>query len=363
MNTVAEKKKKSIHFTYEDRLILEYYLQGKNHFPKITNTQKLAEILHKSRRTIQREIKRGLVEHIKSDLTTTIEYNADYAQQGSEYEMSAKGAPLKLGNDNLLVEKIRDLIINNKYSPYAVIQKFNNSSWPTKTRICEKTLYNYIEKDVLQGVTIKDLPNKGRKYTKNRQKKRFSRAGCAIRSISNRPEYINNRSEIGHWEIDTVKSCTDTTVECVLTLTERKTRAEIIRKMPNAKACSVVAEIDKLEAALGSDLFRKLFKSITADGGSEFMDFKGIENSPNGNKRTCLYFAHPYCASERGTNENHNRIFRRFYPKGTNFSKLSPMLFIEVQNWMNNYPRKILNGSTPEMELQKYMGEKFKIPI
>ena len=59
MNTVAEKKKKSIHFTYEDRLILEYYLQGKNHFPKITNTQKLAEIFHKSRRTIQREIKRG----------------------------------------------------------------------------------------------------------------------------------------------------------------------------------------------------------------------------------------------------------------------------------------------------------------
>ncbi|MBE6349666.1 MAG: helix-turn-helix domain-containing protein, partial [Spirochaetaceae bacterium] len=87
MNTITEKKKKSIHFTYEDRLILEYYLQGKNHFPKITNTQKLAEILHKSRRTIQREIKRGLVEHIKSDLTTTIEYNADYAQQGAEYEM------------------------------------------------------------------------------------------------------------------------------------------------------------------------------------------------------------------------------------------------------------------------------------
>lgn len=59
MKSVTEKKKKNIHFTYEDRLILKYYLNGKSHFPKITNTEKLSEILHKSRRTIQREIKRG----------------------------------------------------------------------------------------------------------------------------------------------------------------------------------------------------------------------------------------------------------------------------------------------------------------
>ena len=363
MKSVTEKQKKNIHFTYEDRLILEYYLNGKSHFPKITNTQKLSEILHKSRRTIQREIKRGLVEHVKTDLTMAIEYNADYAQGKALFEMTAKGAPLKLGNDTVLAKKIRNLIINEKYSPYAVIQQFNNTSWPSKTRICEKTLYNYISNDVIPGISIKDLPNKGRKYVGNKRKPRFSRAACAIRSISNRPEYINNRSEFGHWEIDTIKSCADSTVECALTLTERKTRIEIIRKMPNAEACSVVEEINKLEASLGPEIFRKLFKSITADCGSEFMDFNGIENSPNGNKRTCLYFAHPYCASERGTNENHNRIFRRFYPKGTDFSKLNPKLFIEIQDWMNKYPRKILNGSTPEMELQKYMGEKFRIPI
>ena len=153
------------------------------------------------------------------------------------------------------------------------------------------------------------------------------------------------------------------TSECALTLTERKTRAEIIRKLPNAEAHSVVEEINKLEASLGRETFRKLFKSITADGGPEFMDFEGIEKSSDGTKRTGLYFAHPYCASERGTNENHNRMFRRFYPKGTDFSKLNPMLFIEVQEWMNSYPRKILKGSTPQMELQKFMGREFTIPI
>ena len=60
----------------------------------------------------------------------------------------------------------------------------------------------------------------------------------------------------------------------------------------------------------------ELFKFIMADGGPESMDFEGMEKSSDGTKRTALYFPHPYCASERGTNENHNRMFRRFYPNG-----------------------------------------------
>ena len=93
------------------------------------------------------------------------------------------------------------------------------------------------------------------------------------------------------------------------------------------------------------------------------MDFDGIEKQSDSTKRTELYFSHPYCASELVTNENHNRMFRRFYPKGTDFSKLNPKLFIEVQTWMNNYLRKLLKGSTPETELQKCIGKEFTIPI
>ena len=100
----------------------------------------------------------------------------------------------------------------------------------------------------------------------------------------------------------------------------------------------------KLESSLVRETFRKRFKSITADTGPEFIDFDGIEKSSDGTKRTELYFAHPYCASELGTNENHNRMFRRFYPKDTYFSKLNPKLLREVQTWLNNYPRKILKG-------------------
>ena len=85
-------------------------MAGKKHFPKITNTQKLSEILNKSRRTIQREIKRGLVEHVKTDLTLETEYNADFAQLNADYEKTAKGAPLKIINVFILADKITDLI-------------------------------------------------------------------------------------------------------------------------------------------------------------------------------------------------------------------------------------------------------------
>ena len=360
---ITDKRKKITHFTYEKRLVLEYYLKGSSCFPRTTDTKKLALALQKSRRSIQREIKRGTVEHETTTVKTKFEYNADYAQLQADYEMTGKGSPLKLGSDTILTEKIRNLIINEKYSPYAVIQTFKNTGWPTETRICEKTLYNYIESEVIPNLSIRDLPNRGKKYNKKKTKPRFSRAGCAIRSISNRPGCINDRSEAGHWEIDTVKSSEMTTVACALTLTERKTRAEIIRKMPNAESKSVVCELNKLEEELGKETFSKLFKSITADGGSEFMDFDGIEKSPDGTKRTVLYFAHPYCASERGSNENHNRMFRRFYPKETDFSKLNPALFTEVQSWMNNYPRKVLHGATPQNTLRKFMGQNFLIPI
>ena len=139
----------------------------------------------------------------------------------------------------VLAEKIRDLIADKK-QPYAVIQTFKNSSWPSETRICEKTLYNYITDNVIHGISIRNLSNKGKKYNGNKRKPKFSRIGCAMGSISNRPDCINNRSEAERREISTVKSCASSTFECALTQTERKTRAGIIRKMPNAKGRSVV---------------------------------------------------------------------------------------------------------------------------
>ena len=139
----------------------------------------------------------------------------------------------------------------------------------------------------------------------------------ASRSIEKRPKEINNRTEAGHWEMDTVYSGKDCSPSCLLTLTERKTRTEITRRIPDRTAASVKKEIDKLERQMGTLGFRELFISITADNGTEFSNAEDLERSILKNHpRTQLYFAHPYASHERGTNENHNGIIRRFITKG-----------------------------------------------
>ncbi len=90
MASIQQKKIKRSHFIYEERLALEFYLKGKKLFSQETNTEKLGQILKKSRRTIQRKIRRGLVKHETSSCFTKTEYNADYAQIKAEYEMNAK---------------------------------------------------------------------------------------------------------------------------------------------------------------------------------------------------------------------------------------------------------------------------------
>jgi len=138
------------------------------------------------------------------------------------------------------------------------------------------------------------------------------------------------------------------TRECLLTLVERKTRLEVILKLPNRTAVAVRQAFDQLEWQLGSQLFRTMFRSITLDNGVEFSLVKELEHSVFTNDtRTTLYFAHPYCSSERGTSENHNGIIRRFLPKGTNFNRVSDTRIREIQDWINTYPRKILGGHIP----------------
>lgn len=88
--------------------------------------------------------------------------------------------------------------------------------------------------------------------------------------------------------------------------------------------------------------FNKIFKSITTDNGTEFSDFlKRIKNT-----KTQIYFCHPYCSGEKGTNEKHNSIIRHFIPKGELIENYSYEDINSIINWMNNYPRKILNYKT-----------------
>jgi len=91
-----------------------------------------------------------------------------------------------------------------------------------------------------------------------------------------------------------------------------------------------------------------VFKSITADNGSEFLNYEAMERSVSGGCRTHIYYAHPYSSWERGSNENANRIIRRFIPKGSDISKFTRKQIQTIEDWINNYPRKILDFETPE---------------
>ncbi len=257
--------------------------------------------------------------------------------------------------------------MDKNFSPYAVIADFKLNGWKTKTRFCEKTLYNWVNQGIVSGVERTDLPNKGIKYREKGSTRRYSRSKCAGHSIDSRPKEVEYRKTFGHWELDTVKGGTDKGTECLFTMTERKSRREIVRKIRDAKGKSVVEVLDGIEKKIGSKAFRKIFITLTCDGGSEFMDIEGIERSCiDGRPRTKLYFAHPYTACERGTNENHNRILRRFFPKGCDFSTVTDEEVQQAEDWMNNYPRKIHGGFTPAMIYKKnlqFLTQKWGIII
>ena len=131
--------------------------------------------------------------------------------------------------------------------------------------------------------------------------------------------------------------------QVLLVLTERSTRQEIIMKLRHKTAAEVVHALNRLERRYGRR-FPLLFKSITVDNGAEFMDCTGMEKSYRSKaQRTKIYYCHPYSAWERGSNENANAMIRRFIPKGTPIENYSEQDIQRIQDWMNRYPRKILD--------------------
>lgn len=321
-------------------------------------TEMLPTFLEFAVKMIYRELKRGRYTHLNSDLTTEERYSPEIAQQRYEENLKAKGGELKIGNDYELSAFIEKKIGEEGYSPAAVVGEIKRLGLTFKTEISEKTIYNYIDKGIFYGISRESLPEHGerkRKYDKVERKK-AARAPQG-ESIEERPQEINDRQTFGHWEGDCVCG-KKRTKETLFVLSERLTRNEIIIKMPDQTAASVVAALNKLERRFGKK-FSQIFKSITFDNGSEFMDCAGIEKSVYGKdrKRTKVYYCHPYSAYERGTNENINKMIRRFLPKGTDFRKVTAAYIQRVETWINNYPREILGFETSGSLFERYVAE------
>lgn len=204
--------------------------------------------------------------------------------------------------------------------------------------VCTKTLYNYTDLGLLPIKNL-DLPMKLHRNTKPTMiKKHKKKLG---KSIEEFPSNIDSRDEFGHWEIDTVigeKSSND----CV-TILERNTRHAIVRKIASKTADAVMSELKNIRNLYGNQ-FSQVFKTITGDNGSEFANLSTIEVDTD----TKVYFTHPYSSFEKGTNECHNGLLRRFIPKGKRISDYCYTDIAFIEDWMNTLPRRILKYKTPE---------------
>ena len=319
---------------WKDRLRIEKMIkEGRK-------VREIAEALHVHNSTIYREIKRGMTWQMTTEWESVRVYCPETAERKYQENMRAKGPGLKIGSDRALAEYLESLIADEHFSPAAALAKIKNEGRIFSVKISEWTLYSYIDKGVFARLTNKDLPM-GKRKKQQYRKVRPARASLGD-SIEERAEEVKTRKTFGHWEMDTVVSA-KRSKKRLLVLTERKTRGEIIELMKDGTAASVVSALNRLERKMGAKMFRQVFRTITTDNGTEFSDYQGMERSClRKGPRTHIYKCHPYSAYERGSNENLNRMIRRFLPKGTDFSNLTRQKVKEIEAWMNDYPREKL---------------------
>ena len=330
------KERKGKHLEYSERLSIERWWNR----DKRTKVE-IAELLDRTEKTIRNEIKRGLVKNLTTELIEIWVYSADVAQQKYEYYLKAKGPKLKIDNDYELKEYIEKSIKEDKKSPEVIAKNIKKMKF--KTTMCARTIRNNIYAGDIYDIKPTDMIYK-KEYKEKNKDKTICEKVPPEKSIDYRPEEANTRKVYGHWEGDLVIG-TKKRGSVLFTLTERKTREEIIVKIPGKKAEYVAQALDLIEKKYKKIFYTK-FKTITFDNGCEFRNWKSLEKSYDCRRktpRTQVYYAHPYRSGERGSNENANRLIRRFIPKGINITPISEEYIQKIEDWINNYPRAMFN--------------------
>ena len=339
-NHCTTKTGKWKELTERDRYKIEAYFQAG------VKPQEIAEHIGCSKRTIERERRLGMAPQLKpatkaikacGDIQMQCVYLADVAQRRHEENAARKGRGLKIDKGHGLARHIEHKIKTKKWSPAAIIGELCQHGWRYDARICVKTLYHYIDQQLFLEITNEDLPykkNQGGRPAKSRRTVAWNNRDG--KSIDERPDEINHRKEFGHWEIDLVVGRKGTR-PVILTLVERQMRKSLYVLAKNKSQKEVLQALLRLQRRVKGD-FTQVFKSITADNGSEFLDGEGMKRAAKCGE---VYYAHPYSSWERGSNENGNRMLRGFLPKGTDFSKLKPKELQRIEDWVNNYPRRI----------------------
>ena len=166
--------------------------------------------------------------------------------------------------------------------------------------------------------------------------------------IDERPAEVKGRLIPGHWEGDLIMG--KDRASAIGTLNERSSRTVIIVPLKARDADSVRKAFEKVFKTIP----RQMKKSLTYDNGSEMAQHKLFTK----NTKIQVYFAHPYSPWERPTNENSNGLIRDYFPRGTDFNKISTKRLKEVQNQLNERPRKVLDMCTPKEVFEQFVLSK-----
>ncbi|ALB24697.1 integrase (plasmid) [Piscirickettsia salmonis] len=212
-------------------------------------------------------------------------------------------------------------------------------------QVSESTIYRYIYDDRERGGELyKNLPHSGKPYKKKvsrgDQTKIPNRVG-----IEQRPAIADEKTEFGHFEIDTVVGRDHQSY--LLTLVDKANKMCCIRKMPNKQAKTV---INTFMNVVGSTFFD--FKTITSDNGTEFAGHEVISKITEAD----FYFARPYRSCDRGLNEHTNGLIRRFLPKGTDFNEVSDKEIAKIEHILNTRRRASLNYRSPNHVFLEFDG-------
>lgn len=278
--------------------------------------KEISEKIGCSLSTVYREISRNSIDN---------HYMANHANE----QAISRYATLKNRDkfNEMLAKNIFDKI-KWHWSPEQIVNFYRQKGF---IFVCHKTIYRWIRIGLLQNV-VKFLRRKGKAY-KRLSDKNIMRGG---KSIHDRPQEANERTELGHWELDTVYSPRGHKT-AIVTIVDRKTRLLKAQIVPNRKAKTVSNAIYNL-------LKFEYVKTLTADNGKEFSYHRKIERD----LETQLYFADPYCSWQRGTNENTNGLLREFIPKGTDIANVSENDLHYYTTLINTRPRKVLNWQTAQ---------------
>lgn len=305
------------HLTIEERSCLRFY------YKKGLSYRKIAELMGRSVSTISRELNRN-----KTYMNCKPAYYPYTAQK--KYLLRRSYCHRGMFWDNNVIEYINQRL-QETWSP----EQIANAPAPVNMPSF-KTIYRWIDEKYLVNGNLKVLRRKGK------TRKRLGNGGrfTTGKSIRKRDKSVYNRKEFGHWEADTVVSGRGKSKTCFATLAERKTRYYIAIKMPNRSGETMAKAV--IEAL--SKLPQGAVKTITCDRGSEFANWREIEKE----LKCEMYFADPYCAWQKGTNENLNGLLREFYPKGRDLSRVRPKTLEKNLALINARPKKVLNFQKPQ---------------